>query len=364
MNTKTICLFNTTKNWGGGEKWHSDTALFLSKKNYRIIVFTHKNSELYNNLKNQQGISLFTVKIKSISFLNPIKIIQLKKKFKILKIDIIIMNLPSDAKAAGWAAKKAGIKHIVYRRGSAIPIKNSIINRYLFKSIITNIIANSEETKRTILQNNQNLFNKKLIKVLYNGININKFEFISNFNLIKKNKITIGNAGRLDKQKAQKYLIDLAVILKHKNIDFEIKIAGKGKLEHDLKAYAIQKKVDKNIEFVGFYNNMNKFYHQIDVFVLTSLWEGFGYVLAEAAACGKPIIAFNLSSNPELIIHNKTGFLVKPFNVNKIAEYIINIKNDKELRQQLSKNSRKMIEDKFSIKKSRQELLSYLDNFN
>lgn len=52
--------------------------------------------------------------------------------------------------ASFLASKKAGVKHIIYRRGSVLPFKNSFINRYLFSSIITGIIANSEATKQTV----------------------------------------------------------------------------------------------------------------------------------------------------------------------------------------------------------------------
>jgi len=64
------------------------------------------------------------------------------------------MSLSADMKLAGMAAKLAGVKRIIYRRGSAIPVKGSTISRFLIRKVFDEVLANSNETKRTILVNN------------------------------------------------------------------------------------------------------------------------------------------------------------------------------------------------------------------
>jgi len=348
MNNPSICFFNTTKSWGGGEQWHYDAARLCASKGLRVIVFVNKNSELYKRLQGEKNIDLHIVKIGGLSFLNVFKVNYLKRIFRKLNIGAIIMNLPSDAKAAGVAAKHAGIKNIIYRRGSAIPIKNSILNRFLFKNIITQIIANSQETKRTILANNPSLFPADKITVLYNGIDLNRFVFSSKISNYPETPFIIGNAGRLDKQKGQHYLFDLAEILLKNGFNFRIKIAGKGKLELELKQETIARNLSEHIEFLGFSEQIESFFEQIDVFVLTSLWEGFGYVIAEAAACGKPVLAFDISSNPELIEHEKTGYLIPPFDIEILAQRIIYLANNQPLLAKMRTNARQMVEQRFS----------------
>ncbi len=84
-------------------------------------------------------------------------------------------NLSGDMKIASIAGKMAGVPKIIYRRGSAIPIRNSPINRYLFRRVITKIMANSKETKRTILANNQSLVPDDKIRVIYNGVYLPRY---------------------------------------------------------------------------------------------------------------------------------------------------------------------------------------------
>ncbi|MBK7812053.1 MAG: glycosyltransferase [Saprospiraceae bacterium] len=52
---------------------------------------------------------------------------------------------------------------------------------------------------------------------------------------------------------------------------------------------------------------MNAFMNSIDIFLLSSAWEGFGFCFVEAMLRAKPIVAFNISSNPEIVENDKTG---------------------------------------------------------
>ncbi len=344
-----ICFFNTNIAWGGGERWHFDMAKSLYDKNYNISIVSHPKGSL-NKLVENESFTQYSIKLHNLSFLNPFKILRIFLLLKKINPDILILNLPRDAKAAGLAAKFAGIKNIIYRRGSAIPIKNKPINRFIFKKLITGIIANSEETKRTIVKHNPNLFDIEKICVIYNGIDISSFE-----NLPKKEnteKLVIGNLGRMVEQKGQYYLIELAENLKEREIDFKILIGGDGHLEEKLKSMAKEKQVEKFIEFKGFIKETPGFMNELDVFVLPSLWEGFGYVLTEAMATKLPVIAFNVSSNPELIKNNENGFLVETGNIPELTNTILSLYNDKKLQAKLGENGYQKVKEKFTKEKT------------
>ncbi len=350
MRKGTVCFFNSTKAWGGGEKWHYDISTRLSKKHYPIVIAAHKKGELYKRLR-KKGMRVLPFNISNISFLNPIKIFSLVRFFKKYKIKTVILNLPADLKAAGVAAKIAGVPKIIYRRGSAIPIKNSVLNRWLFSHVITTIIANSEMTKHTILARNSNLFNPNKIHVIYNGINLKKFDKREKKTLYRKKEqeIILGTAGRFTKQKNHHFLIDLAHELKKRNLFFKILIAGTGKLESEIKNRTIRENIYETFVFLGFQKNIKSFMCSIDLFLLPSLWEGFGYVIVEAMACHKPVIAFNISSNPEIIKNESNGILTPVNDVKAFADAIENLYgNNKEI-SLLGNNAREWVEEKFDI---------------
>jgi glycosyltransferase involved in cell wall biosynthesis len=352
-----ICFFNTTKEWGGGEKWHYDMAARMHADGLPVMVVTNKKSALFKKV-NSSGIPCFQIKIGNLSFLNPLKIYRLKSFFQKHPIKTVVMNLPSDLKSAGVAARMAGVERIIYRRGSAIAIKNSFFNRFLFSKIITNVLANSEETKRTVLAKNPNLIDEKKIRVIYNGIHVNNF--IPHHTERFEGKVIIGNLGRLEKQKAHHLLIILAEKLRAKGHKFIIKIGGEGRLRTDLEKLIAEKNLQDFVQLTGHVVDTSAFFNDIEIFVLTSLWEGFGYVLAEAMAMQKPVVAFNVSSNGEVVENGVTGFLALPGNVDDLCRKVEMLINNKALSISLGMNGRKCVIEKFDFEKVYAEVKNYL----
>jgi len=345
-----ICFINSTRLWGGGEKWHYDIATRLHHNGYRIVVVTNRHSALYNRIR-KTSIQVYNLFVSNLSFRNPFKVFYLARILKKEKVGTIIINLSADLKLGGIAARIAGVPNIIYRRGLASPIRNSPLNRFLFRKIITEVITNSEETKRTVLKNNPLLFDPHKISVIYNGIDLVEYNQQPSVPLYQRenDEIIIGNAGRLVKQKAQHYLIDLAAILKKEGRHCKILIAGEGSQKNELMRYAHAEGVEDRVVFLGFVKNMKSFMDTIDIFCLTSLWEGFGYVLVEAMACGKPVVAFNTSSNPEIVKDGKTGFLVPVHDVQQMAIKLDHLIIDEPIRKEMGANGKALVESVFDI---------------
>ena len=356
-----ICFVNTTKSWGGGEKWHYETALSLKTAGFEVSFVYQENGQLANNIK-RKGMPGLRIDVSNLSFLNPVLIFKLKSYFKDNGIDTVVLNTSIDLKLAGIAAKLAGVRRIVYRRGSAIPVKNKWLNRYLLKNVCTDILANSEETKRTVLSIKKDLISSDKIRVIYNGIDINAFDkqIISEPLPTNPNTIVIGNLGRLVYQKGQEYLLELANKLQNRGINFKMRIGGEGALKGSLEELRNNYKLFEEVEFVGFVNSPKQFMSSIDLFVLSSRWEGFGYVLAEAMLMKKPCIVFDISSNPELVIDGENGYLVSPFDIEKMANRVEELVKNNELRAKVGERGRKIVESKFDSEKILPELIDYL----
>jgi len=358
---QTICFFNSTPAWGGGEKWHFEFSSSLYKKGHPIIVYTNSRGELRRRVL-ESGIPAYGIRVHKFSFLNPLKILRIASVLKRENVRLVVMNLSADMKVAGLAAKFAGVNRIIYRRGSAIPIKNSFLNRYLFRNVLDGVLANSYETKRTILKNNSRLIDPTKIRVIYNGMRFDQFESkVKNpcYQRIE-NEVVLGNAGRLVRQKAQEYLIDLAVELKKRKQNFKILIAGDGRLGAHLREYARSSGVEDHIVFLGFVENMKSFLDSIDIFVLTSRWEGFGYVIVEAMANSKPVIAFDVSSNPEIIADSKNGYLIPPYDIGLLSDRVIRLIENRKLRKQLGDFAKESVYERFNYKRALSSVEKFL----
>jgi len=357
---KVICFVNTQRTWGGGEKWNQDVIANLKRQGYNPIFISSLSSPLARRLNNL-GVSGYELRINRLKFLFPLKIFRFARIFRKENVGVLISNLSADMKTASLAAKWTGVPKIIYRRGSAIAVENSRINRYFFRRVLTLIIANSQETKRTILAKNGSLVPEDKIKVIHNGIQASIFK--RNIEPIYKaaeGEIVLGCAGRLSVEKGHALLLEMMQHLKEKEIRCKLVLAGDGKLSEVLKSRARSMGVDHLVEFLGFVEHMPSFYNSIDIFLLPSKYEGFGYVLIEAMASMKPVVAFDVKSSREIVEHGRTGYLIPPNQVLDMADRVLELAADKALREKMGKNGRARVKDLFAFEKNKEEITDLL----
>ncbi len=357
---KNICFFNSEKKWGGGEKWHLKMSSLFTKQGYKVILTGNADGELAARaVKN--NIFVKEIKIKKLSYLNPVKSYKIYKIFKENKIDTLFMNSSQDLKLCSIPAKCAGIKNVVYRRGMPHPIKNTFLNRIIFSKVLTHLIVNSKEIEKSIFLKNNKIISKDKVILLYNGIDKNDYED-TNAKLYERedNEIIFGNSGRLVEQKGQNYLIEATKILKAKGYKFKVLIAGMGRLEAQLEQEINENYLENEIILLGFVKNIEIFMNSIDVFVFPSHFEGSANAIVEAMYFSKPIICFDISSMPELVKNEENGYLVEHENVEELTKRMEEFINNNELIKKMGDKSKEMSKefDIMEIFKKLQEILA------
>ena len=240
------CFFNTVKTWGGGEKWHLEVASYLHSKGQKVILVAAPNSSLAEKARTI-GITVETISLSNLSFLNPIVLFKIARLFKEFKIERLIMNSPRDLKCAGLVARFIKVPKVVFRRGSDIAIKNNFLNRYLYQRVVHQVLVNSPATEKSLNANNAQLVAKSKIVVIPNGIDSSKF-LAAPFTPVYKrlaDELVLCTLGRLVPQKNQGFLIDVAEELKKRQFNFKLIIGGSGPLEDELKLKAKTKGVSE-----------------------------------------------------------------------------------------------------------------------
>ena len=345
--------------------------LGLRKKNYQLSLVSGLSLESemkYEEIKaKEKDIQILESEgiefIQCSSLLRRINIIKdLKAFFDIWRIikkynPLIVHTHSSKAGLMGrLAAKLAGTPIIVHTPHGHVffgyfgPFKTKlfIIFEKLASRITDKIVAltNREKEDHILFK----IAEEDKFSVIYSGIELNALKESSSGekqNLkkelgIPENSLIVGTAGRLVPVKGPEFLVKASKYIISKYPDTYFMFTGDGSLEHDLKRKALEMGISDNIIFLGWRDDLAKIISIYDIFVLPSLNEGMGRVLVEAMALGKSIVASNVGGIPDLVIHEKNGFLVPPKNPKELAKYIQILLEDEKKREKMELGGKEM----------------------
>ncbi|MCI0706866.1 MAG: glycosyltransferase family 4 protein [Ignavibacteriae bacterium] len=179
---------------------------------------------------------------------------------------------------------------------------------------------------------------------------------------LPEKKFLIGVLGRLDPQKGQEMLLLAAPEILKRHPDTALVIAGDetaGEKGYAARLHELARRlgIERSVVFLPFTDRVAEFMSALDVFVLPSFSETFGYVLVEAMAMEKPVVATNAGGVPEIIEHGKTGFLVEPRDPAALAQAVILLIEDDTLSVSLGRTARAKALQQYDINRCAQQLL-------
>ena len=354
---------------GGEQRVVSVLANYLYKNNYDIyFLLTDPNNlidyNIYNLNKNIKIIFLkkyntkFRILIRKI--LNKTrgiisKTLILQKQFycNIFDKKIIIDELNNNYfdYIIGVASKYYGILSVV---------KPKLIN--------TKIIAWQHSTYEAYFETeNRRFYNqKKFVEYMFKNIDqyicqtqddyekiYNKFNYksaiINNPNTFSNNKISNLNnnnflaLGRFVKMKGFDKLIDAFNIFAQNNKDWKLYIVGDGPEKNNYIKKIKEYQLEDRIILPGKTDNVESYYLNSTIYLMSSLWEGWGMVITEAMQYGLVVISFDLPSSKEIFGEKECGILVKKYNVEKYAQAMLKLVENEDLIKKYSSNSKEQV---------------------
>lgn len=333
---KRICFFSGDISRGGGtEKVCLLLANELCNAGYEVSIVSY-NKGLNTTFKCDKKIKLFSLNIQNVTGFISRKIkpyIELKKFLKqhpqdvIINVDIILclysipMKLFYNIKNIGW-------EHFNFRVNNGT--KNRDIARKIAAKYSDYIVV---LTKADLKEYKEKLKLRTPIINVYNPSVETEIEKVE-----KKNYIMA--SGRLSYQKNFQELISIWGEIKDKVKDWELIILGSGEEEEKLKSIIKQDNIE-NIKMMGYCKDIDKYYAQSKLFVMTSRFEGFPMVLLEAQKYGLPIIAYDCFTGPsEIVINDRNGYLIPYDDKTKFKEAIVDLINSEEKIRIMSDNAK------------------------
>lgn len=245
---------------------------------------------------------------------------------------------------------------LTLQEGDPIPfIKKRALPLWpLFKMIFTK--ADHIQTISNYLKEfAQDMGARSPVSVIPNGVNVDIFS----------KEVTIGELNRwftpMKRSPGDKFLVTSSRLVKKNGIkdvinalpllpsNIKFAIAGDGEEKEALKAQVESLKLENRVSFLGYVNHkeLPQLLKASDIFIRSSLSEGFGNSFVEAMAAGLPVIATRVGGIADFLIDGETGFVCKPEDPESIKEAIERIIKNPETVREVKENAFRMVTEKY-----------------
>lgn len=384
---KILILIDHLYGLGGSERnlLQIITHLDHSKFSFIICPLDSDDNHIVKELKHK-GAKVFPLQVKRIYGLSGLRqAFRLRRILKENEIDIIqTIHFASDVYGT-LIAKWAGVPVIISSRrdmgykfvglmhhnpGWHLLLMRRVLNKHVQK-----FISVSEKVRQTISES-ENIPLDKIVTI-YNSIDVTSFpDSCDRNNLAKQIGLDpqapiIGTIANLRPIKGLEYFIHAAgtVIKSSPSCQFIVVgyegSSGESEIEHYYKKLLQLCRdlgLTTNFYFLGYAENSAPLVSIMDIFVLSSLSEGFSNSLLEAMAAKKAVVATDVGGNAEALVHKESGILIPARDADALARSISKLIEDENLRKELGEKARERIEKYFSIERMVQTLESLYES--
>jgi glycosyltransferase involved in cell wall biosynthesis len=241
------------------------------------------------------------------------------------------------------AARIAGARLVLHEHFAdpALPRYQAVADR-LLAPWTDAAIAVSRSTREFLV--NERHVPRDRVRLIWNGAPLDEFAPVSRERAlavrralgIADDAVVVGTIGRLNAQKGHRFLVEAAARLVPRVAGVRILIAGDGDLAQDLRRQAGELGVAQAVVFPGHRSDVPDLLGAIDVFCLSSLYEGTPLALFEAMAAGKPVVSTAVDGCREVLEEDATGLLVPPSDATALADALERLLITPSLRQELA----------------------------
>lgn len=349
-----ILLLTTRLNLGGIGVYTASLARALKKKGVEVIVAS-SGGELTDELKknNIEHINLAIDTSADIGAHTLMAYFRLSSLIRERGIQLIHAQTRVTQVIAHLLSKREKVAFISTCHG--------FFKRRWFRRLLPcwgeRAIAISDAVREHLV--NDMKVSKDRIRIIYNGIDIERFNRAPSFgekSLIRnqlglKEHSTIGIISRLSDVKGHKYLFGAFARMSHKFPGLQLLVIGDGPPGYtkELKALAESLGIEDRVLFHQACRDTSIPLSVIDVFCMPSLQEGLGLSIIEAMASGLPVVASNVGGIYSLIKHGENGLLVSPKDEDGLAEAISEILNNPSLAKKMGNISKELVKEKFGL---------------
>jgi glycosyltransferase involved in cell wall biosynthesis len=334
----------------GTERYVVDLSRHLPKEKFRVFVATPVQGPLSDVLK-ENGIEEVCYQNGKCEYYSLKGLKNLYRIMRSLKIDLVHANAKTHP---CLVAKLARIKFVVETRHGIFYSREQLDNlsflrkryEHIKQYFIDGFIATSENDRQTLIDRFR--IEPGKVKVINLGIDFNEMkkrgvEIFVQPERTAEGEFVIGHIGRMTYQKAQEYLVSAFAMISNKYPFARLVLVGKGENESKIRTLVHEKGLQDKVFFKGYIKEIYKEMSTYDVHVLTSRYEGTGYVNLEAMALGIPVITSEVGGATNFFKSGEDCIITELENPESTAAAIELLIENKDLRKKITAKAFKTV---------------------
>jgi L-malate glycosyltransferase len=251
------------------------------------------------------------------------------------RIDLVHSQLYHANLYGRLAARKAGVPAVIsiHNTYDKHKLHRQIVNWYLGRHTAA-IITGSDDIKRDVVRYDH--VSPSLIEVIPNSVDISRSaSTLSKLDARTRlglgvHDLVLGTLGRLEEQKGHRYLIESLALLRQRGMVARLLLVGEGRERPALEAQIASLDLEQQIMLLGTRDDLGDLFRAMDVFVMSSLWEGLSLAMLSAMAAGLPIVATSVGGVSQVFCNDEYGYSVPAGDAvalaDKIAECFANLR--------------------------------------
>ncbi|ELW1717338.1 TPA: glycosyltransferase family 4 protein [Vibrio cholerae] len=265
------------------------------------------------------------------------------KIFRQHRFDIVHTHSTKAGVVARIAAKISNTNRVIHTvHGISFHRYETTIKRFFYYvvELFSSLFSNDIITVNNYYKKYYRFLPFVNLETIYNGICFDTFEVSK----VKDSTINILFLARLDLQKNPFFLINAIEKIKDEslgNLNIKVRIVGDGPLKEELVAYVEKLGLNNFITFKGWTDDVSYEFSRADIFCVPSNYEAFGLVFLESAYFEIPTVTTCVEGIPEVVVHNKTGLLCQPNDIDSLSSALLCLINDDQLRKNLGRKAKK-----------------------
>ncbi|MDD5044333.1 MAG: glycosyltransferase family 4 protein [Candidatus Omnitrophica bacterium] len=353
---------------GGAQKQLLSLIKSLDRERFNIFLFTCRQGLLLREFSSVNGLL-----IKRSGFLdrpvNPFKdslaLWEISSFIKNNKIDIVHTHSSKAGILGRLAARISGVKIILHtvHGWSFHSYQNKLVRglfirleRFCAKFSDRLIVVSFFDKQRGLENRIGNEAKYQVIKYGINcGVTPNKEGAIRRELGIAGDKFLVGTISCFKPQKAVDDFIKAAALVKESLPQVKFIVAGDGALRAKFEKLIKKLGLEKEIVLLGWRRDIPQLLSALDIFTLTSLWEGMPIAALEALACGSVVVATDTGGISEVIREGENGFLVPARDVKGLSEKITFLLKDDKLRKAIREKTKNSLGNNFTVERMAKE---------